>query len=177
MNLATDRGVDLDGRHLVLVGLMGSGKSTVGRLVAERLGRRLVDSDECIERRTGQTVRQLRDHHGIDVMRRHEADALFDALATAEPAVVAAAAGVVLDDHDRHRLTTAEAIVVWLDGSPELLAERAVGGAHRPFLDGDAVATLRSMYEDRADRYREVADGVVHVDDLTPEEICDRIVR
>lgn len=163
-------------RHLVLVGLMGSGKTTVGRLLAERLGRPLVDSDERIERLTGRTVRQIREQDGVAVMRRHEAAALFEALNDHRPSVIAAAAGVVLDASHRRRLGAAHATVVWLDGSPDMLAARAADGTHRPFLDDDAVGTLHAMYERRAAWYREVADLVLPIDGLTPGEIAERIV-
>lgn len=162
--------------HLVLIGLMGSGKSTVGRIVAARLGRPLADSDAIIEARTGETVKQIREEQGTEAMRRHEADALFDALARSEPHVIAAAAGVVTDAADRARLAGSGAFVVWLDGPPEVLGPRAAGGVHRPFLDDDPVGTLRTMRDLRAPWYREVADRVVPIGRLTPDEIADRVL-
>src|SRR4029453_8618639 len=102
------------GRHLVLVGLMGVGKTTVGAVVAHRLGRQLVDSDLRIEALTGRTVRQILDADGVAEMRRVEAAALFDALTDAEPRVIAAAAGVVLDPDNRDRLNPADQEGGWL---------------------------------------------------------------
>jgi shikimate kinase len=165
-----------DDRHVVLVGLMGAGKSTVGRLLAQRLDRRLSDSDQRIEALTGRTVKVILATDGVDALRRHEAAALFDVLTNDEPLVVAAAGGVVLAEQNRRRLMAAHVHVVWLDGDPEILATRTPGLQHRPWLDDDAAGTLQRMYQTRRPLYREVADTVVRVDGLTPDEIADRIV-
>lgn len=162
-------------RHLVLVGLMGCGKTTVGGLLAERLDRRLVDSDRRIEASTGRTVKQILATDGLDELRRHEAAALFDALAECEPLVIAAAGGVVLDAEHRRRLVEAPAHVVWLDADPATLPARTSRHRHRPWLDDDPAGTLRRMHVDRQPLYREVADAIVTVDGLTPAEIADRI--
>jgi shikimate kinase len=163
-------------RHLVLVGLMGVGKTTAGEVVAERLGRQLVDSDLRIESLTGRTVKQILADDGVDELRRHEAEALFDALADREPRVIAAAGGVVLDADHRERLKAADAEVVWLRADPSTLAPRAATRDHRPWLDTDPVGTLQRMHSERADLYLEVADRVVDVDGLTPQQVADRIV-
>src|SRR5437868_9719650 len=84
--------------HVVLLGLMGSGKTTIGRALAAHLGWSVSDSDEYIQRATGQTARQLLAAAGVDALHRLEAQHLLDALATAGPAVVCAAASVVDDE-------------------------------------------------------------------------------
>jgi shikimate kinase len=166
----------MDGFHLVLVGLMGVGKTTVGAVLAQRLGRELVDSDLRIEARTGRTVKQILDEDGLEEMRRQEAAALFDALDDEAPRVIAAAAGVVLDPDNRRRLADADADVVWLTADPTLLAPRTATRGHRPWLEDDPVGTLRRMQDEREPLYREVADRTVAVDGLTPEQIVDRIL-
>ena len=163
-------------RHLVLVGLMGVGKTTVGEVLARRLGRVLVDSDLRIEALTGRTVKQILDADGVAAMRQFEAAALFDALADDEPRVIAAAAGVVLDPENRQRLNAADADVVWLTADPAVLAPRTASRAHRPWLDEDPVGTLRRMQDERDPLYREIADRIMPVDGLTPEQIADRIL-
>lgn len=164
------------GRHLVLVGLMGVGKSTVGALLAERLGRELVDSDLRIEAITGRTVRQILADDGVEELRRQEAAALFDALEDRQPRVIAAAGGVVLDPEHRRRLIDSRAEVVWLAGDPALLAPRTATGEHRPWIDDDPLGTLQRMHVERQQLYREVADRTIVVDGLTPDEIADRIL-
>lgn len=166
----------LGGRHLVLVGLMGVGKTTIGRVLAERLGRELVDSDQRIEALTGRTVKDILAADGVGQLRRHEAAALFDALADVQPRVIAAAGGVVLDPEDRRRLRAADADVVWLTADPGVLAPRTETGAHRPWLEHDRLGTLQQMAADRDALYREVADAIVAVDGAAPGDIADRVL-
>jgi shikimate kinase len=165
-----------DRRHLVLLGLMGVGKTTVGLILAERLGRPFVDSDFRIEALTGRMVREILATEGVEAMRRHEAAALFDALGGDEPSVIAAAAGVVLDADNRRRLRESGAEVVWLDGAPSTLAARSASRDHRPFLEADPEGTLRQMQAEREGLYSEVADITVSVEGRTPDQIADRIL-
>jgi shikimate kinase len=164
-------------RHLVLVGMMGSGKTTVGRRVAAALGRRLRDSDEEVEARTGRTVREIFETDGEPAFRVEEARALVEALADPEPAVVAAAGGVVLDPGNRARLREA-GTVVWLDGPPEDLARRVSTDDHRPLLGDDPLTALRRLDAERRPVYAEVADHVVpvgadrSVDDVVAEVLA-----
>ena len=154
---------------------MGSGKTTVGREVARRSGRRFVDSDQQIEAATGRTVREIWTTDGEPAYRRLEAAALAAALAEPEPAVIAAAGGVVLDAGNR-RLLRERGTIVWLDGDPAVLAERAATGDHRPLLDADPAAAMRSMAEDRRPLYEEVATHRIDVTDLAPATVVDRVM-
>jgi shikimate kinase len=163
-------------RHIVLIGLMGVGKTTVGAIVADRLRRPLRDSDPEIEASTGRTVKQILADGGVNALRRHEAAAFFAAVEGDEPAVIAAPGGIVLDPAHRRRLGAVDAEIVWLTGDPELLAPRTATREHRPWLDDDALGTLRMMERDREPLYREVATMTVAIDGLTPDEIADRIV-
>jgi shikimate kinase len=150
-------------RHLVLVGMMATGKSTIGRAVARRTGRPFIDSDAQIEAETGHTVREIFEQQGEAAFRRLEADALAKALGTTEPAVIAAAGGVVLSPHNRALLKTAGR-VVWLRADPRTLAHRVRPNDHRPLLEDDPLGTLTRLADDRADLYAEVADAVIDVD-------------
>ena len=170
MGLAADQ-------HLVIVGLMGSGKTTVARIVAERLGRSVIDSDAVIESATGRTVRQIFADDGEVAFRSLESAALIDALASPVPAVIAAAGGVVLRDENREALKNANAKVVWLCASPALLVGRAISGGHRPLLDDDPAAMLQYMHETRDALYREVADVIVLVDHRSVGEVVEAVMR
>lgn len=165
-------------RHVVLVGLMATGKSTIGRLVADTLDRPLVDSDAQVEARTGRSVREIWRTDGEPAFRRLEHEALTAALDQETPAVIAAAGGVVLAEENRRRLRGADADVVWLRARvPTLLARiRAAGEGHRPLLDSDPEATLGRMHADRSARYEEVADHVVDVDDAAPDDVARAVV-
>lgn len=163
-------------RHLVLVGLMGSGKTTVARQLGQRLGRPVLDSDEMIEQRTGKTVRQIFAHEGEDAFRALETEVLGEALAHSEPSVIAAAGGVVLRAENREMLRSDAADVVWLRADPALLLERVEHGHHRPLLDDDALGMLWRMHHEREPLYREVADRVVDVDGLSVADVVELVL-
>ena len=163
--------------HLVLVGMMGVGKSTVGRMVAFELDRPLFDSDEMIEERTGRTVREIWSTDGEAAFRALETETLLEALAEPEQSVIAAAGGVVLSERNREALLGADAHVVWLLADVEVLLDRVRNGMHRPLLDDDPEGTLRKMYLDRAPLYQEVADAIVSVDHRTPHEVAKAVLR
>jgi shikimate kinase len=164
---------------VVLVGLMATGKTTVGERVATALGREFLDSDRMVEARAGRTVAQLWADGGEDAFRPLEADALIQALDTAPPAVVAAAGGVVLSEDNRRRLRHASAdgaVVVWLRADPALLATRVAPGDHRPLVADHPEATLASMARDRAALYAEVADRSIDVDGRTVAEVTAAVL-
>lgn len=163
--------------HLVLVGMMGVGKSTVGRIVAAALDRPLFDSDEMVEARTGRTVREIFATDGEPVFRMLEADTLIEALGAPEPSVIAAAGGVVLSERNRQALEDADARVVWLMAEVDVLVERVRNGAHRPLLDGDPEATLQRMYDERSPLYQEVADAIVSVDRRSASDVAKAVLR
>jgi shikimate kinase len=161
---------------VVLVGMMGSGKTTVGRRVAEALGRPFFDSDAAIEARTGRTVAQIFADEGEPAFRDLEVQVLFEMLGSREPAVIAAAGGTVIDPENR-LIMKREATVVWLRADPEVLAERVRSGDHRPLLEDDALATLTTLARQRRSLYEEVADAVVDVDMAGPARVTEQIVE
>ncbi len=163
--------------HLVLVGLMGVGKTTVGRALADQLGRPFLDSDQMIEAATGRTVREIWRDDGEPAFRALETDVLRAALAAPEPAVIAAAGGVVLNAVNRQLLAESNAHVVWLRADDKLLLERATRGAHRPLLDDDPAGVLATMAVERAPLYQEVADAIVTVDRRTVSDVVKAVLR
>ena len=163
--------------HLVLVGMMGVGKSTVGRMVASELDRPLFDSDEMIEGRTGRTVREIWSADGEAAFRALETETLLEALAGPEQSVIAAAGGVVLSDRNREALKGADAHVVWLLADVDVLLDRVRNGMHRPLLDDDPEGTLRRMYVEREPLYQDVADAIVSVDHRSPNDVAKAVLR
>ena len=160
---------------IFLVGMMGVGKTTVGRLLAHRLGRPYFDSDAQVRDRTGKTVPQIFAESGEAAFRAEEKRALAEAASSAKPAVIAVAGGAVLDP-DNRALLRARGTVVWLRARVETMAERVGRGEGRPLLGGDPAAALASLYPQRAPLYEELADVVVDGDDAAPGEIVDKIV-
>lgn len=154
---------------------MGSGKSTVGRQLASRLGWAFLDSDAMVEASTGSTVAELFESDGEVTFRAEESRVLAEALASGTPAVVSAAGGSVLSKANRGLLAT-QAIVVWLRAEPSTLATRVQPGGHRPLLGADHAVALAELDAVRRPLYEEVADVVVDVDDLDPPRVADRIL-
>lgn len=158
-------------KQVVLVGLMGSGKSTVGALLAERTGRVFVDVDIDIAQETGKTVRELWEAGGEAAYRKLESEAVLRVLAGDVPSVLAAPGGVVLDPAVRAAL--AGNFVVWLRTRPTTLAGRVHAGDHRPLLGDRPAETLAVMADERSDLYRRVATATIDTDDRAPDAVAD----
>ncbi|GIH27216.1 shikimate kinase [Acrocarpospora phusangensis] len=141
---------------MVIVGLMGAGKSTVGRLVADALGRDQRDSDADLHDRYGLTAAEIAATLGADVLHEREARVLRAALDRRPPLVIGAAASTVEDAEARQALR--RAFVVFLDGPPALLAERMRSSAHRPHFLPDLERMLTEQRERRLPYFVEVAD-------------------
>jgi len=150
--------------------MMAVGKTSVGRRLAAQRGWEFFDSDRQIEAMTGRTVAEIWRSDGEPEFRRLEAQVLADALASTTPRVIAAAGGTVLDDANRS-LMQQHHPVVWLRCQPNVLATRFGSSTHRPLLDDDPVGVLERLDAIRRPLYEEVADVVVDVDDLTPDQV------
>ncbi len=161
---------------MVLVGMMGSGKSTVGRALARRLGWRHLDSDEQVELRTGRTVPEIFASHGEAAFRAEESAALAEACASTHPVVVSVAGGAVLDPANR-ALLVRSGLVVWLRASLATLTQRVGDGRTRPLLGDDPGGALARLYPERARLYEEMAAVVVDVDDVPSDRVVDRIAH
>jgi len=143
-----------------LVGMMGAGKTTVGRLLARRLKLRFLDSDHEIERRCGAAVPLIFDIEGEAGFRARESAVLAE-LTALEGVVLATGGGAVLAEDNRRRLSASGA-VVYLRAQPEDLYERVRQDRNRPLLaTADPLGRLRSLYLERDPLYRSVADLVV----------------
>jgi len=161
--------------RLLLVGMMGTGKTTVGRIVAERLGCPYVDSDAEVAADTGRSAPEILATDGEATLRAAESAALREAVSRPDPVVVSVAGGAVLDARNR-ALIRDSGTVVWLRAAPATLAKRVGDGAGRPLLGKDPAAALIRLGEVRRPLYAEVADVVVDVDDLTPAEAATQVL-
>jgi shikimate kinase len=167
-----------DAKHLVLVGLMGAGKTTVGQRCAARLDRPFVDTDRLVEAGTGMTVAEIFEQRGEAAFRALERDAVADACASPTPLVIACGGGAVLDAENRQRLHDTS-VVVWLQASPAELGARVGATADRPLLRGGArvATTLERLTELRAPAYESAADLAVDTDALTVDDVAARVIE
>jgi shikimate kinase len=161
-------------RRVLLLGMMGSGKSTVGRLLAERTGWPYHDNDALLDRLFGRTARETKELEGEPGLREKEAAALELGLQIEPPCIVGVAAGTILDARLR-RLMRERGTCVWLRARPATLAERAAGAEHRAWLEGDALAWFEQTLAERQPLYEAVADIVIDTDSLAAKEIADRL--
>lgn len=160
-------------RRVLLIGFMASGKTTVGRLLAERLGWRFYDVDEEIVRRSGQTVPEIFREHGETVFRALEAR-LAAEIRSADNAVIAPGGGWVTTPGALDGLPEGT-FVVWLRVSAEEAVRRVGGGGDRPLLAGpDPLDRARTLLAERESLYRR-ADLVLDVDDRTVAGIVEEI--
>jgi shikimate kinase len=160
--------------HILLVGMMGAGKTTVGELLAADLDCPYRDSDADVAAATGLTVPEIFETQGEAAFRAAEADVLARACAEPGPTVISVAGGAVLSPANRDLLRTS-GTVVWLRARPETLAARVGRGVGRPLLDDDPAAVLAALDQQRAALYAEVADLTIDVDELSPAEVTTAI--
>jgi len=164
--------------NVVLIGLSGSGKTTVAKLLARRLGWRFVDTDHEIERRAGQSVAEIFGQQGEPAFRALESEVIQDTCARSHQ-VIATGGGAVIDAGNRARLVDGN-LVIWLDSTAERLAERlahSVSRHPRPLLaSADLAARLDELAREREPHYR-CAHHVVNTDRQTPSEVADALAR
>jgi shikimate kinase len=162
--------------NIYLVGLMGAGKTTVGRQLAKRLHRRFRDSDHEIEARTGVRIPVIFEIEGEAGFRKRETQVLAE-LARETGLVLATGGGAILAP-DNRRCLRESGLVVYLSATPEVLFERTRHDRNRPLLHvDDPQAKLRELYAQRDPLYREAAHLVVQGNDVGAGHLAQRIEK
>jgi shikimate kinase len=166
----------LNAGNIILVGPMGSGKSAVGRLLAQRLDLALIDSDAEIEARTGVDIAYIFEREGEAGFRVREAEVLDD-ITRRTGVLVATGGGAVLDPGTRERLRS-RGCVVYLRTSVDQQLARTRRSALRPLLmNPDPRGTLERLMAQRAALYEEVADVIIDTDGRKVGSVVDEILR
>lgn len=166
------------GRHIVLVGLPGSGKSTVGPLVAERLGRAFVDFDPVIERRHGDSIASIFAQFGEAHFRGLELELTAEIAERTEPQVLAPGGGWITQP-ECVALLRPHGVLVYLRAKPETALRRlGAAVATRPLVAaaGDPLAAMKRLLAEREPLYA-AADHVVETEGLDPKAIAERVVQ
>jgi shikimate kinase len=155
---------------VIVMGLMGSGKTTIAHLLATALGREMRDSDPDMRARYGLSAAEMLERLGAEVLHDREAEHLRESLAERPATVIAAAASTI--EYADLRALLKPAVVILLDAPDDVLAERMLSGKHRPHFEHDLRAMLAKQRARRGPLFREVADLVIDVAGRRPEEIA-----
>ena len=159
---------------IVLIGFMCSGKSKVGRILAKKLGWSHYDTDQEVEKKTGQTIAHLINQKGEPAFRALEREAV-QRLAGLDRCVISTGGGIPLNPENMEDLTK-EGEVIWLRAKPETILKRAGNLRSRPLIDPeDPLGSVRRRLSDREKAYSE-ASHAVDTDPLDPEEIATKIL-
>ncbi|GFO56453.1 shikimate kinase [Geomonas sp. Red276] len=163
--------------NLVLIGYRGTGKSRVGRLLAQRLGMSRVAMDEEIERKAGKTTPEIVAEGGWPKFRDLESEVARE-LAGRDGLVIDTGGGVI-ERPENMEVLSADALVVWMKASVETIVSRIKGGTHRPALvDGKSFTEeVAEVLQRRTPLYEKAADVEIDTDGLAPEAIAARIIE
>jgi shikimate kinase len=166
---------DLQGLNIYLIGMMGSGKSTIGPLLAEHLGYSFLDTDTTIEKLVGQSVTEIFQTVGETEFRQIETQVLAEVSAHLR-LIVATGGGIAMERENWNHLH--QGLVIWLNPQVEILVERLQDDTTRPLLADatDLQSKLAAMLAERRHRYAEADIQISIAQNLTTEEIIDRIL-
>jgi shikimate kinase len=157
---------------------MGSGKTTVGKRIAQELGYEFADSDDLVASAAGKSVRDMFSQDGEAVFRKYESDAIRSILADGKSSIVlATGGGAVISSENRTVISHHASHVVWLDASVTDLVVRTKSGTARPLLDGDAGKTLQSLSDQRSAWYEEVATLRIDTRGKSVAKVCSAVLE
>ena len=163
-------------RTVLLLGMMGSGKTSVGQEIAARTGWPYRDNDSLVAEMAGLPTAELLDRDGVDALRDAESAALRRAVDDPGPLVAGVAGGVVERPDDLELLRSTDCLVVYLHTPVDVLVDRVGDGGGRPFLQPNPEGALRRLYAGREPRYREVADVVVDTTTGSPADHATQVL-
>lgn len=165
----------MDRQNIILIGFMGAGKTSVGRRLAERFHKKLIDTDWMIEERARMTISEIFETRGEAVFRRLETEVLEQLIAEADGEIISVGGGLPLREENR-KLLKQLGNVIYLSVQPETVLKRLDGDTTRPLLQGDNVTERVSrLLAARGPIYEMAADQVILVDGKDVDQIVDII--
>ena len=163
--------------NIALIGFMGSGKTTVGRLLAVRLGMKFIDLDDVIKDKLGMEITEIFSNYGEKYFRDVESQVVKEVFTGIDNSVIACGGGVVLKD-DNVRIINQNSVVVYLRISPYEAYSRLLSCRDRPLLNvSNRLEVINQLMRVREPLYLRTAHIVVDVDGRTPEDIVEEIIR
>ena len=164
---------NLQGTNVYLIGMMGSGKSTIGTILSDRLNHQFFDTDVLIEQVSGRSVTELFEQSGESSFRQIETQVLRE-LSGYLRKLIATGGGIVVTPENWGHLRSR--IIIWLDVPVEVLSARLANDTTRPLLKGDLDSKLNDLFADRSALYSQADLHIEIAAHETPEQICDRIL-
>jgi len=163
--------------NIVLIGLRGSGKTTVGRILAQKLGRELVEMDELVTRKTGLAIPEIVKKYGWDRFREIEEE-ITNQVAKLDNIINASGGGVVTGEKNITKLKQ-KGVLVWLQAGVDTLVKRIGEDSQRPPLAGGRTGRedMEITLKERKPLYQRAADLSVSTEDKTPEEVAEAIIN
>ena len=163
------------GKHLILIGLMGAGKTSVGRECARRLGRPFVDTDDLVTGIAHLSVDEIFATEGELGFRSRERGVVADVCQSPEPLVVACGGGTVVDPENRRALRSA-GLVVWLQAPSATLLTRVGDGSTRPLLRGDPEGAMTRLGRLRGMTYEAASHAAIDTDGIDVDAVADAVL-
>ena len=162
---------------IVLIGYRGTGKSVVGKLVAERLRIKCIAMDEKIVQKAGMSIPDIVENHGWTIFRDMESEVAKE-LAKFDNIIIDTGGGII-ERPENIKALKRNSLIVWLKASVNTIVSRIQGGAERPSLTGGKSFTeeVAEVLEQRNPKYRNAAQYGIDTDRLTPEQVADRVIE
>lgn len=162
--------------NLVLIGFMGSGKSTIGRYLEKTLEMKLVDIDSYIEEKNKMSIREIFEKYGEDRFRKFEVEACRE-LGSLNNTIISTGGGIVLNEKNIEELGK-DSLIVYLNVHRKTLYKRLKNSKNRPLLDGDKLwEKIQTTMDFRQELYEKSADFVVDIKDEDTFEVADKIKK
>ena len=162
--------------NLILIGFMGSGKSTVGKILAEKLEMKFLDTDLEIEKEQGRSVQDIFSEKGEEYFRKLENE-ISKKLSTENNTIISTGGGIILNKENIEYLKK-DGVVFFLDVAKKTLYKRLISSKGRPLLEGDELwSKINNVLGERLERYRSSADFIVKVGNVIPYETMEDIKK